>query len=236
MKNIQRKLNLKMLTLLVSCFLVLTVALIAIACANATPKETPQSPATNRTEQNEESTIPVAKEQTIYDYMRFEKNQNGYTLTEVVGYPERVLLLPAQMPDGSEITAIGDGAFSGCTELVEVTIPATVKSIGIRCFAGARSLVAVNVEPSSSVFCSVGGVLFSRDRSELICYPAAKVGSTYLLSTSVKRIAPYAFDGVSNLKAIRYEGSATKYQSIEIGEGNKAFTSLPVTCNYKGAK
>lgn len=236
MTNTQKKLNLKLMILLVSCFLVLTVTLIAIVCASATPKETPPHSATSKAEPNEEPTTPVAKEPTIYDYMRFEKNQSGYTLTEVVGYPERVLLLPAQMPDGSEITAIGDGAFSGCTELVEITVPATVKSIGIRCFSGANSLVAVNVEPSSTAFCSVGGVLFTRDKSELICYPAAKVGSTYLLSTAVKRIAPYAFDDVSNLKAIRFEGSATKFQSIEIGEGNKVFTSLPVTCNYNGAK
>ena len=145
-------------------------------------------------------------------------------------------MIPATAPDGGQINAIGDGAFSGCKMLCEITIPATVKSIGNRCFAGASMLVAVNVEPSSSSFCSVGGVLFSRDKSELICYPSAKIGSTYLLNTSVKRIAPYAFDGVSNLRSIRYEGSTSKYQSIEIGSGNEVFTSLPVTCNYKGAK
>ena len=81
-----------------------------------------------------------------------------------------------------------------------------------------------------------GGVLFSYDKTELICYPAAKIGEKYLLSTNVKKIAPYAFYGVINLKAILYQGSAAKYQSIEIGIENQTFTSLPVTCNYKGAK
>lgn len=46
------------------------------------------------------------------------------------------------LPNG--ITHIGDGAFSDCTGLIEITIPYTVTSIGDYAFAGCRKLVQVN--------------------------------------------------------------------------------------------
>ena len=230
--------KLKVVIITLSCFIFLTSALIAIACINATKNGTEQPPTATESEELHINTdsVPVAKEPSIYDYLELQRNANGYTLTAVRGYTESVLLLPATAPDGEQINAIGDNAFSECTSLVEITLPATVKRIGNGCFAGASSLMIISVEPANASFSSVGGVLFSRDKTELICYPAAKVGERYLLSTSVKKIAPYAFDGVKELRAILYEGSAAKYQSIDIGIGNQIFSSLPVTCNYKAAK
>ena len=46
------------------------------------------------------------------------------------------------LPNG--ITHIGDGAFSDCTGLIEITIPYTITSIGDYAFAGCRKLVQVN--------------------------------------------------------------------------------------------
>ncbi len=227
--------KLKIIIASVTCFIFLLVALIAIACANAIPSKDTQGISAT-TPKTTEPPVPVAKEPTIYDYLTFEKNETGYTLTYVNGYPESHLLIPAETEDGGKITAIGELAFSKSPTLLEVTIPATVKKIEYGCFVGAQSLVAVNVEPANPNYTSVGGVLFSKNKTELICYPAAKVGESYLLSTNVKKISPYAFHGIKNLKSILYEGSTSKYQSIEIGSGNHDFIALPVTCNYVAGK
>jgi hypothetical protein len=233
-----KKPKLKVLIVFISSFILLTTLLIIIACINAKPTESPSDePQAHTTSQYlKEENLPVIKDPSIYDYLCLERNSSGYTLISVENYPDSILSIPPQAEDGMQITAIGDAAFSDCTTLLEINIPATVKRIGSACFVGASSLVAINVEPSNAYFASVGGVLFSYDKTELICYPAAKIGEKYLLSTNVKKIAPYAFYGVINLKAILYQGSAAKYQSIEIGIENQTFTSLPVTCNYKGAK
>ena len=238
MQKAFKKPKLKVLIVFISSFILLTTLLIIVACINATPKESPpDEPVTEVTSQYlKEENLPVIKEPSIYDHLILERNSSGYTLISVENFSDSILSIPPQAEDGLQITAIGDAAFSACTTLLEINIPATVKRIGSACFAGASSLVAINVEPSNAYFASVGGVLFSYDKTELICYPAAKVGEKYLLSTNVKKIAPYAFDGVINLKAILYQGSAAKYQSIDVGIGNQIFTSLPVTCNYKGAK
>ena len=229
--------KLKIVIIAVACLLVLTTILVVVACVNARSDDEKTVDAfVEKTNSNSEATTITPSEPTIYDHLIFEANSDGCTLVAVSNFPDTILSIPEKCPHGDSVTEIGDYAFEGCSKLLEINLPATVKSIGNGSFVGCSSLVAINVDSSNPKFCSVGGVLFSRDRTKLICYPAAKVGTRYLLSTNVKEIAPYAFDGVSNLKAILYEGSTAKYQSIEIGSGNRIFTSLPVTCNYSGAK
>ena len=76
--------------------------------------------------------------------------------------------------------------------------------------------------------------VLSEDKTILVCYPAARGTSSYLIGENVKKIDSYAFDGVTGLSKINYPGSAQSFQHIEIGVGNTAFVSLPVTCNFKG--
>jgi len=47
---------------------------------------------------------------------------------------------------GSILTGIGNNAFSGCTGLVRITIPASVKSIGWTAFNGCTNLVRVTFQ------------------------------------------------------------------------------------------
>ena len=79
-------------------------------------------------------------------------------------------------------------------------------------------------------------MLFSKDKTELICYPARRVGNSYLLSTNVTDIAPYAFDGVALLSKLLYRGSITQFQKINIGTGNSVFDTLPMEFNYNAQK
>ncbi len=146
------------------------------------------------------------------------------------------LVIPEVSPTGDTVTKINDGAFSGCASLLTVTIPHTVKSIGTGVFRGCDSLVSINVDSDNSVYCSVGGVLFSKDKTVLICYPMNRAGSSYLLSSDVKAISSYAFEGAINLNKLLYEGDIKKFQSIDILIGNDILDRLSITCNYVPAK
>ena len=132
------------------------------------------------------------------------------------------------------MTSIADGAFTNAAHLVSINIPATVKSIGTGVFAGCTNLVSITVSTSNTAYTSIGGVLFTKDKTILVCYPAARGTSSYLIGENVKKIDSYAFDGVTGLSKINYPGSAQSFQHIEIGVGNTAFVSLPVTCNFMG--
>lgn len=149
---------------------------------------------------------------------------------------ETELEIPEKSPTGDRVTKIHDGAFENCTGLVSVYIPATVKAIGTGAFRGCSSLVAINVDTENAVYCSVGSVLFSKDKSVLVCYPMNRAGANYLLSTGVKAIGAYAFEGAVNLKKLLYEGNISKFQSIDILIGNDILSTLPITCNYVPAK
>ena len=152
------------------------------------------------------------------------------------GYSGEELEIPEKSPLGDTVVGIAPSAFEGCENLLSVSIPSTVTTIGDGIFKGCSSLVMISVESSNSKFSSVGGVLFSKNKTQLICYPAARVGSSYLLNPNVKTISSHAFYGVKNLVKINYEGSPAEFQDIAVGDGNKAFSDLPITCNYTPSK
>ena len=152
------------------------------------------------------------------------------------GFSGDELEIPEKSPEGEAVIGIAAGAFEGCDELISVYIPSSIATIGDSAFKGCSSLVVINVESSNSKFSSVGGVLFTKNKTQLICYPASRVGSSYLLNPNVKAISANAFYGAKNLVKINYEGSPAEFQEIEIGDGNKAFSDLPITCNYTPSK
>lgn len=146
------------------------------------------------------------------------------------------LKIPAYSPYGDKVTRIGDGAFTNCTQLLTVTIPATVKTVGTGAFRGCSGLVSINVDTENSVYCSVGGVLLSKDKTVLVCLPMNRPGSSYLLNTSTKAIAAYAFEGAINLKSLLYEGTISDFQKIDVLMGNGILDKIAITCNYVSAK
>ena len=146
------------------------------------------------------------------------------------------LKIPAYSPSGDVVTRISDSAFENCSELLTVTVPATVKTIGTGVFRGCSSLVAINVDTENNVYCSVGGVLFSEDKKVLVCYPMNRPGNNYLIPNDTKAVAAYAFEGALNMKNILYEGSISEFQKIDFLMGNGIIDQVAITCNYLAAK
>ncbi len=146
------------------------------------------------------------------------------------------LEIPEKSPYGEKVTAIGEGAFEGCEKLTSVHIPATVTKVGTGAFLRCSSLASITVSAESKSFGTVGGILYSKDKTRIICCPAARVGSYCLLDPNVKYVSDYAFFGIKNLRAIYYEESTSKFEEIKIGRGNEEFSSLPITCNYTPSK
>lgn len=97
------------------------------------------------------------------------------------------------IPDG--ILGIDDLAFYGCSELTSLSIPGSLSKIRSYSFVECDSLVDITVEATNSYFCSVDGVLFSKDMTSLIRYPSDKGESRYTIPEGVKYIWPFAFSG-----------------------------------------
>ncbi len=89
----------------------------------------------------------------------------------------------------SKLQRIKYKAFAVCN-IKKLTIPATVKKIGI---AGVSGTHVIQVEKKNKNYKSKKGVLFSKDGKTLVCYPNKKKGSTYKIPNGVKTIGSYAF-------------------------------------------
>ena len=109
----------------------------------------------------------------------------------------------------SSVTSIGMWAFYNCTSLTSIEIPSSVASIGIYTFSRCVSLNSINVDKSNQEYSSEDGILFDKDKKELICYPAEKKEKEYNIPSSVTSIGTYAFGNCTNLTRIEIPSSVT---------------------------
>ena len=118
----------------------------------------------------------------------------------------------------SDLQKIGKGAFSWCEGMTSVTIPAGVTEIGNGAFEACKNLPAINVAAGNVHYISEDGILFNKEKTALVQYPAGRAGASYTISNSVKIIAEEAFNGCDNLTSITIPTSVTSI-------GNAAFAN-----------
>lgn len=100
-------------------------------------------------------------------------------------------LSAVNLPDG--VTDIGESAFLSCKKLNNIEIPASVTNIGDSAFNYCTSLENVNVAEGNAYYSSTDGVLFNKDQTALIRYPAGKNDANYVIPDSVITICKWAF-------------------------------------------
>lgn len=118
------------------------------------------------------------------------------TLTAYTGTEKDVVI-----PDNLGIKHIDMFAFTNCEAVVTVAIPANVEYIDSEAFFGASSLTSISVAAGNANYTSVGGVLFSKDKTKIVTYPYVKTGD-YTIPAGVTEILPYAFYGCRNLPSV----------------------------------
>jgi len=119
----------------------------------------------------------------------------------------------------SSVATIGMDAFSNCANLTLITIPASVTSIGHSALS-ASGLQEITVDAVNSKYSSENGVLFNKNKTELIQCPLSKTGD-YTIPNSVSSIASVAFLG-NSLSNIEIPNSLTTIgsQAFNWGNGN----------------
>ena len=120
------------------------------------------------------------------------------------------------------VTTVGAATFLYCVGLQEVKLPSTVQAIYDRAFVSAPIteldipagtkifaptaldccvlLENVNVDEKNENYRSIGGVVFSKDMKQLICYPFGKQDEVYQVPTGVETICSCAFGSTLPVK------------------------------------
>ena len=109
----------------------------------------------------------------------------------------------------NSVTSIGRYVFENCGSLINATIPDSVTSIGEGPFWNCTSLTSIEVSCDNENYSSQDDILFNKDKSELITYPAGKADSEYAIPNSVTSISAFAFSGCTSLTSITIPDSVT---------------------------
>ena len=134
-------------------------------------------------------------------------------------------------------------AFYGAEKLKTVSIPSTVESMSTG-FSSCGKLEEISVADGNANFCSVNGILFNKDRSELLVYPGGKAADSYRIPDTVIHIGESAFYGCTRLKTVSIPASVSgvgrcafggiSLKEILVDEQNAAFCSTDGVLFDKG--
>lgn len=85
-------------------------------------------------------------------------------------------------------------ALSHCTSLKSINIPAKAKLKG-NPFGGCSSLQHIELHPENPYYTIIDNVLFTKDKKELVAYPAGLPAKSYTIPISVEILGEDAFEG-----------------------------------------
>ena len=204
----------------------------------------------------------------VIGIMAFNENK---TLTNVV-IPEGVTtikdmsfynctnLVNVTLP--STLTRLEGESFALCSNLTSITLPDSLTFLDSYAFHGSgltsitipknltdfldfyetNNLKSINVAPENPAFASIDGVLYSKDKKDLIKYPPAKPDITFSIPSGVSYLSFQAFSGSRYLQKVTVPasvvftyGSFRYCKSLTTVEFLGSTTKLYIDC-FKGSK
>ena len=111
------------------------------------------------------------------------------------------------IPEG--VTTISNTAFSLCSNLESVKISSSVTDMALTVFLGCISLKNIVVSPNNINYCDIDGVLFNKNKTELIQYPIGNTKEKYIIPDGVTSVSGAAFCYSQYLKTITFPLSMT---------------------------
>ncbi len=179
------------------------------------------------------ASVKVSENNPVYaseDGVLFSKDK-----TELLFYPPNSERTEYRIPDS--VQSVQTSAFQNCQNLTSVTIPDTITKvsgdifwttrypvyvaytiaitggtsygIAVHAFVNCLNLKEIHVSENNTGLSSENGVLFNKDKTELISYPCGKEGDSYTIPDSVTNIQAGSFSSCL-LKEITIPESVTR--------------------------
>ena len=141
-----------------------------------------------------------------YEYTVLE--DGTVEITDYTGNDAEVII-PEEI-EGKEVTVIGEDAFFGCYMAEKIYIPKTLKIIDGAAFEGSLYLEFITVSKENTNFANDEyGVLFNKEKTELIKYPTHSPLEEYTVPDTVRSINKYAVEFSHNLRKIKIQKGVT---------------------------
>jgi hypothetical protein len=149
------------------------------------------------------------------------------TTIETVAFRNCNALTECIFTSNSSLTTLGDAAFIACNSLKSLLIPRGVQSFDDQMFDGCYKLSFIDVANGNTAFKSIDGNLYSIDETTLIRYASGKVDSSFIIPSTVTKLAPYVFQGSSNLKQITFNAVITELPKDAFEESGITSVVIP---------
>lgn len=116
-----------------------------------------------------------------------------------------------------------------------ISIPASVEIIGDCAFLNfsSESLKNITVANENKYFSSENGVLFNKNKTELLCYPCGKNETTYTVPNTVTKLAKVSFSGCK-LNKLNLPNNLKYIDESAFTETSLKTLSIPESVEYIG--
>lgn len=141
------------------------------------------------------------------------------------------LASPTKITISEGVTNIGKYAFYGCDKLESIELPSSVRYIDTCVFEGCSKLKEINVTSGGKYFCSVDGVLYTKDKKELWQCPQTKTSVT--IPKGAEYIGFEAFMG-SKITSVTLPESVTAIKGMAFQGSNIKSISIPRYVDFIG--
>lgn len=150
------------------------------------------------------------------------------TITDIIEIKSDTLVIPSTI-DRKPVVAIGNGAlelvevskvvisngitrieaqaFYGNTNIKQISIPESVADIGMNALGNCSKLEKIELSSKNANYCLVNGVLYNKEKTSIIRYPAARKDETCFIEEGVVSIEAGAFSMSKNLAYVFFPKS-----------------------------
>ncbi|MCM1008642.1 MAG: leucine-rich repeat domain-containing protein [Ruminococcus flavefaciens] len=179
-----------------------------------------ETPAATETSDEEASEIIVSGE------FSYSLTHDNTVCIEDCSSEEENLVIPDTI-DGIAVTELGKLAFGNDIgkPYETITLPASIEYISSdNPFAVCDTLKEVIVDSSNENYIAEGGVLFTKDKSKLVCYPQKKTGSSYSIPEGVSVLGEVSLYN-TQLSEITFPSTLKEIQYYALGSNSKLISA-----------
>ena len=146
-------------------------------------------------------------------------------------------LVSGELVIPADVTKIKANVLGRYYKINKIVIPESVTSIEDQAFSGCSGLSVIEVDPNNQYYCSEDGILYNKNKTEIICYPSAKNGEQFVIPDSVTNIRGGAFYGCNSLiKVVIPDGVTTIGDYAFYGCSNLTEIEIPSSVKNIGDK
>lgn len=180
-------------------------------------------------------TVSTIGEAAFYDCDKMKNVTMSDSVTKIDDYAFSECDKLESISFSDSISYIAPYVFIRCGKLSKVDLPSALKTITFSTFNGCESLSTVNVDSKNENYCSVDGVVYSKDMSVLYFYPDAKTDKRLTIPETVTTIEAYALEEAKYLETITLPSKLEYIGTEALALTGAKTLTIPESVNYLGS-